>query len=331
MVRPISLRTEGVDLNRPRPAAVVYRAAADLVRRSATSAADLTSTGWAKEVGGIAILDLVQSITSVSAAAEIIARSLQISMDRYAEYRVPGRVLNAAAAGLWTTEEGNAPVRQLSISNPAILHPRKLSVICAYSIEQAQSSNIENIVRQTLGESAGLALDSAMFSTSTGTAGQPPGLFAGIAPLTPTAGGGNVAVIGDLKQLFAALAAAGAGKTAVVVAAVPEAVTLKATVGPKWDYDILASTALAAGTVAVVETASVVAGFSSEPEFRTSQVAAYHAEDTSPTDITGGSPSPAVPVRSFFQTEAIGLKMDVWAAFGLRAAGHAAFLTGATW
>jgi hypothetical protein len=331
MVRPISLRTEGVELDRPRPAAAVIRAAADLVRRAATSAADLTSTGWAKEIAAVAIYDLIQSITSVSAAAEVIKRSLQISMDGIAEYRIPGRVLNAAAAGQWTAEETAAPVRQLVFSNPAILRPRKLSVICAYSREQAESSNIENIVRATLGEAAGLALDAAMFSNNAGGAAQPPGLFAGTAPLTATAGGGSVAMTGDLQQLFAALAAVGAGKTAVIVAALPQAVMLKATVGPKFDYDIVASTALSAGTVAVVEVASVVSGFSSVPEFRTSQVAAYHAEDTSPTDITGGTPSPAVPTRSFFQTEAIGLKMDVWAAFGLRAAGHAQWIQGATW
>jgi hypothetical protein len=34
-------------LERPRPAVALTRAVADLVRRSTTSAADLTSTGWA--------------------------------------------------------------------------------------------------------------------------------------------------------------------------------------------------------------------------------------------------------------------------------------------
>jgi hypothetical protein len=46
------------------------------------------------------------------------------------------------------------------------------------------------------------------------------------------------------------------------------------------------------------------------------------AEDTSPTDITGGTPSPAAPVKSLFQTDAIGLKTTLSATWGLRAAGH---------
>src|SRR5262249_6889966 len=183
-VRPISLRTEGIELKQPRPAVSLIRAAAchvraglevlgggtrtpaaaarelgyrdglvgALVQRAATSAADLTSIGWAHELSGVAIFDLVQSITSVSAAAEVIGRGFQINMDRYAEYRVPGRVLNVAAAGMWTAEETAAPARQLAFSNTAVLRPRKLSVMVPYTREMAESSNIEAVVRQTLGE-----------------------------------------------------------------------------------------------------------------------------------------------------------------------------------
>jgi len=93
-------------------------------------------------------------------------------------------------------------------------------------------------------------------------------------------------------------------------------VKLKATVGPKWDYDIIASTTLAPGTVAVLEVASFVSGFSSVAEFSTSKVGALHMEDTSPADVTGGTPSPAVPLKSLFQTDAIGLKTTLWATRG---------------
>jgi hypothetical protein len=111
----------------------------------------------------------------------------------------------------------------------------------------------------------------------------------------------------------------------------PQAITLKATLGPKWDIDIVESTVLSAGTVVALEVASFVSGFSAVPTFRVSNVSTYHAEDTSPTQITGGTPSPAVPVKSLFQTDSIGLYMDVWGSWGLRAPGHAQFITGATW
>src|SRR5262249_17259984 len=127
----------------------------DVILKAATAPAQTTVTGWAKELAGVAIYDMIQSITSISAGADLIARSLKLNLDGIAELRVPGRVLNAAAAGQWVAEGAPAPARQLSFSNAAILRPKKLSVLSAYSREQAESSNIENIVRATLGEATG--------------------------------------------------------------------------------------------------------------------------------------------------------------------------------
>jgi hypothetical protein len=202
-----------------------------------------------------------------------------------------------------------------------------LSVIVVATNEQVRSSNIEAIIRQTLGEAAGLALDAQMFSATAGTAAAPAGLFVGVTGQTPTAGGGINAMEGDIKNLFTALAAAGGGKTAVIVAAVPQATAMKMTVGPQFDVPILSSTGMTAGTVAVVEAASFVSGFSPVPEFRVSDQAIYQAEDTAPADpIMSGT-----PVKSLFQIDAIALKMDLFAAYGLRAAGHAQFVTPVSW
>jgi len=306
----------------------------ETIIKAATAPAMTTVSGWAKELAGVAVVDLVQSITSLSAGAEIIDRALKINLDGIAEAHVPGRVLNAAAAGAWVSEGSPIPVRALSFS-AAILRPRRLGVISVYTREMAESSNIEAVVRQTLGEATGLALDAKLFSADAASANAPAGLFAGVTPLTPTTITGSTtpaeAAATDIGNLFAALAAVGAGKTAVIVAAMPQATRLKMIVGPRFDHDILASTALAAGTVAVVEVASLVSGFGSTVEFNTSKVGTVHLEDTSPQDITGGTPSPAVPVKSLWQTDEIGLRSTLWAAWGLRAAGHAQFLTGATW
>jgi len=136
---------------------------------------------------------------------------------------------------------------------------------------------------------------------------------------------------GDLGNLFAALAAHSGGKTAVIIAAMPQAVKLKLTAGPKFDYDIIASTALPTGTVAVLEVASFVSGFGSAAEFNTTKVGALHMEDTTPADIVSAGGTVAAPVKSLCQTDAIGLKTTLWATWGLRAAGHCQFLTGATW
>jgi capsid protein len=220
----------------------------DVIIRAATTPATTTTSGWAKELAGVAIYDLIQSITSLSAAAEVIDRSLKINLDGIAQALIPARALSAANAGQWVTEGAAIPVRSLSFSNAATLEPRKLVVICPYTREMAESSNIEAIVRQSLGEATGLALDAAMWSSTAGDASRPPGLFAGVTPIAATPGGGDNAMHGDIAALFGALGAANGGKTALVVAALPQAVRLKMAVGPKWDYDIVVGSTLAAGT-----------------------------------------------------------------------------------
>src|SRR5262249_45159795 len=180
-------------------------------------------------------------------------------------------------------------------------------------------------------EAVGLALDAQMFSSTAGDATKPPGLFAGVSPIAATTGGGTAAMIADIGNLFAALAANSGGKTAVIIAALPQAVKLKLTAGPKFDYDIIASTALPTGTVAVLEIASFVSGFGSTAEFSTTKVGTVHMEDTSPTDIVSAGGAVASPVKSLYQVDALGLKTVLWASWGLRAAGHAQWIQAVTW
>jgi hypothetical protein len=304
----------------------------ELVLKAATAPATTTTTGWAAELAAEAVYDLVATTTSLSAAADIIGRGLRADLTGIARLRVPGRVLNAAQAGTWIDETAPVPVRAMSFSNAATLEPRKLMVITTYTREMAESSNIEAITKQTVSEASGLALDAALLSTAPDDGVHPGGILPAT-PLTPTTGGGPNAMTGDLAKLFAALAANGAGKNAVIVAAVPQSVTLKLTVGPKFDVPILASSVLAAGTVVGVDTASFVSGYGSTPEFSTSTATVLHEEDTNPANIgsAGTPPIVAAPSRSLFQTDAIALRMLLRASWAMRAAGHVQYITGATW
>jgi len=358
MPRPLSTSADDAGIRKVRPCIYFYRAASatlrsyitgatpanaaramfghdpvtDMILRGATGPAEIGNTpGWAASLGGVAIYDMIQDAATYSAGAELIGRALKINLDGIAEYRVPGRLQSAAAAGQWVGEGLAAPVRQLAFSNSALLHPKKLEVRYGYSREQAEHSNIEAVVRQTLGEATGLALDLQMLSADAGDATKPPGLFLGSDALSPTTGGGIAAMDGDLGKLFAALAAKSAGKNPVIIAAAPQAIMLKRNVGPKFDVDILTSTALAAGTVGVVEISSFVSGFSSVAEFSTTRAGLLHMEDTTPGQIVSDSGTLASPVRSFFQIEGIGLKSVLWASWGLRATGHAQRLQSVTW
>src|SRR5262249_47910516 len=155
-----------------------------------------------------------------------------------------------------------------------------------------------------------------------GDATRPPGLLAGVTPITPAAGGPTTpaeAASADIGNLVAALAAAHGGKNVVFVVAPKQAATLKLFSGPNFHYPVIASAALAAGTIIAIELASFVSGFAPTPEFLAVKGATIHREDTSPQDITGGTPSPAVPVTSYFQSDLIGLRMVLRASWGMRA------------
>jgi len=71
--------------------------------KAATTPAMLSGTAaWAQSLGGVAVYDLIQDATTVSAAADLIDRGLKVNMSGVAELHVPGRALTAVlpASGL---------------------------------------------------------------------------------------------------------------------------------------------------------------------------------------------------------------------------------------
>jgi hypothetical protein len=242
-------------------------------------------------------------------------------------------VLNVANAGQWVAEDNPGPLPQLSIIAGAVLQPRKLAVTVSFSRELSESSLIADIAQQIISEASALALDAAMFGSQASTAAIPSGILFGVTPITGTVGGGINALTGDFRAMFQALAANGAGKGAIFVAAPQQVASLKAFVGPRFDFEVLASAALAAGTVIAIEPSSFCSGFDFAPEFTTSTTALMHFDDTTPIDIgtPGTPPTVAAPAKSLFQTEAIALRMRLRAAWAMRAQGHVQLIQNASW
>jgi hypothetical protein len=148
--------------------------------------------------------------------------------------------------------------------------------------------------------------------------------------MTPTSGGGSAAMLGDIEALFSALAQNGAGANVVIVAPLPQAAILKAQLSPKFDWPVFASTAMALKSIGAVDITSFVSGFGSEVEFDVSGATAL-AMDTTPVDITGGSPSPAPLVKTSFQLEMLALRASMHISWTMRVAGHAQIVSGCTW
>src|SRR5262249_33962546 len=160
-------------------------------------------------------------------------RALHVDLSGVAAMVVPSRVVDAAQAGAWVRESEAIPVTMLNFA-AVTLAPRKLAVISVFTREMTESSNVEAVVRQTLTEASGLAIDAAMFSNAPGDDTRPAGLLNGIAPLVPAPAGPNAMAL-DLAALVNALAANGAGLAPAIVAAPAQAFAIKFAAGPHFD------------------------------------------------------------------------------------------------
>jgi hypothetical protein len=308
---------------------------AGLVTRTATTPATIGMSGWADVVAGDAVADAVVGLAGPSAAAELIRRGLRLNLAGVGSITLPGRIILAADAGSFVGEGDPIQVRELTLFSGPTLTPFKLAVISVFSNELLQYAvtDFEAIVRQMLSEAAAVALDSAIFSATAASSIRPAGILNGIAALSATAGGGQNAVSKDIGNLVGAIATGGTGRNVIFVASPTQACTLRIWAGPQFNYPILASSALAAGTIIAVEADSFVSGFDPVPEFNVTEAPVIHFEGSTPAAIgTAGSPPvTAAPSRSLWQTDCTGLRMILRCSWGLRATGQVAWISAATW
>jgi hypothetical protein len=304
----------------------------DLILRAASAPATLTSPAWAGPLAHDLIYSqVIQKLTGLSAAAGLMTQGVKVDLTGAGSITIPGRVYNPASAGDWIGEGMPIPMRQPVIALGPKLVPRKLGVLATFTDEMIRADSIVDFTEAAIREGSAALLDKQMFSTNAGDATHPPGILLGADVVTPTTTTTAAwAISTDIGNLVGALAANGGGLEPIIVAAPSQAASLR-----MWRqadfYTILASVALAPGTVVAVESSSFVSGLDGVPEFSSSVGATLHFEDTTPTDIVPPSGVPASPVKSLFQTDVVGLKMILRASWGMRNAKHVAWMQGTSW
>jgi hypothetical protein len=300
-----------------------------LVTRAASAPARTDVSGWAAELAINTIAELLVALGPQSAGSQLLRRATVLTLGRYESVTVPALVAAATNAS-FVGQGGAIPFRQIDTSKSAKLEPRKLATGFSLTREMINSSNAEQLVRMVLINSLALSLDAVLFSNAAGSPVAPPGLLAGITPLGATTGGGSAAMVADIAALAGAVAPIGA-LDLVFIASPAEAVKILLTAGPHFAFPVFASGALAATkTVICVAPVAVVAAADSTPEIMETRTALVH-HDTAPTDITGGTPSPAVPVRSTFQTDTSAFRLILDLDWALLNAGAIAVVSGVTW
>jgi hypothetical protein len=186
--------------------------------------------------------------------------------------------------------------------------------------ELATYSAGETVITQMLRESAAVALDASIFSTTAASTARPAGILAGIAGKTATGGGGDTAMLADLELLSAAIADATAGLAFVCHPKQANSIKLRRGKLLPDDIQVWATIGVAAGTVICLDPQAFVSAFSAEPEIKVATQTLIHMDDTTPLAVgtPGIPPTVAAPLRSTFQTDTLAIKLVLRAAWGWR-------------
>jgi Phage capsid family len=299
------------------------RGAHALLTRAASAPATIATTPALTELSW----SFVASLVPVSAAAALVARSLQLRFDSAAQLNVPGLTLPRADF----VGEGLAiPVQQGLSSAGATVSPAKLAMILPLTNELVAHSNAEAMMRQLLLESVGPTLDAAMLSASAAVAGlRPAGILEGVAPLAASSAATPLdAMVADVAAIATAIAPAAGASTPLLIAAPAQAVALTLR-SPRDLWPVLMSAALPPGTVIGIVPAAV-ASVVEAPMIEASSDAVLHMDDVgAPLVDIGGIL--ARPLASMWQTDSMGLRFILPAAWGRRSASAVAWVQGTTW
>jgi hypothetical protein len=293
----------------------------EIVQRAASAPAMTTTVGWAAELAQKLIVDTLDALGPVSAAAQLMKDGLVLSWDGAGIISVPGFVADSSDAA-WVAEGDPIPVNQMAATAAAI-NPRKLATIAVLTREMIESSNAEALISDALTRAAGLALDAAFFDSNAASAARPAGIRNGISTLTASTNTDFFsAVAEDIATLLSAVGTVG-GPGPYALVGVPGR-----TVGMSMNFQNVQGLrfygAPSAGTALIaIACQALVAALSSDPEIETSKASSLHMSDA-PLPV---GPAGAAPHKSMWQTDSIAVKVRWPASWALRDPRGVAWLT----
>lgn len=246
---------------------------------------------------------------------------LPLNFDSSGTAYIPG-VSAGGANGSFFAE--GSPMRVGKITTTSgNMTPRKMGVIIPFSREAAKRStpNLEALVRRRILADSAAILDSHLLDATAEDTVRPGGLLYNISAAASGYGGGDhIAVKEDFKALLAPFITAKAAGGITVIMNPAQGLSIAMMDGPtnnsSWfsgvenRVTIIESEHATAGRLIAARTEDLATALGA-PEFEMSTQATIHMEDTTPLEIVAsGSPDvTAAPVRSFFQTDSMGIRM----------------------
>ena len=278
-------------------------AAIDYVQKSVVNPAMTSVSGWASELVRTDIQGFLDTLRTVSVAAELAARSQRLNFGGYDSITVPMR--NPLGATLtepaWVGEAGNIPLTQFSFGS-AKLNRYKLAAITTFTRELADRSTpqIEGLLRDALTEAYAQVLDAALLSNAAAVTGvRPAGLLNNVTGVAGTSGGGEAAVLADMKTMINAMTAARLGARPVLIIPTANRLSLSLMMNPLGQrafadeiaagrllgVEVISSQHVPASTAILVDASTFATAFDT-PIFDVSDVATVteaNANGTAPT------------------------------------------------
>lgn len=292
-------------------------------------------TGWGSQLGRNLVGSFLRSLRPRSAAAILLDRVPRYDLGSGTSTITLPRLSADMPATTWVNEAGAIPVLRANFDTSLLGPAKKMAALSAVTHELATLSAEDAVamVTELLEDGAAKQLDVSMFSAAAATAIQPAGLLNAVTALTPTAGGGQAAMLADLRAIAGGMASAGLGNNFLLFCNNVQAMTVGVLTDGPQEFEVISSPSLPAGTVVAVHPGGLAAGFGAEPDIDISENALIHFEDTNPLQIsTAGSPNTvAAPVRSAFQTATHVLRLILDVAFVTRKNGAVQHLSSVTW
>jgi hypothetical protein len=295
-----------------------------VIRAASEPPTDLSNAPALARMG----VDYVESLQPISAAARLFrASEMMLAFDRNTAIMVPDVFGVDEGPPAWVASGQPAPVGELT-ANATILEPRKLEFIITVTREMLLGSNAEKLIGDALRTKIAFDLDKTVFDALPESAARPAGLRSYNARLGESnwTSGNDNAMLADVGTLMAAAEAIAGGSEFYFIARSRRIAAMRQLykqVPP--NLVLLPSSASLAlpDSVLVCVIPRAVPSAIGLAEVELVDAAAVEMDDapTSP-DFSGGT-----SVRSFFQTDTLGLKVRLPASWGLRHPAGANWIT----
>lgn len=312
--------------------------ATEMIVKAAAPLGTTTNPGFVQELVQVTYASFLDALRGKSVYPALRERGYGVSFDAAGVAYLP-QLTTGGANGSFFGEGQPIRVGRVTVGAPTFT-AKKMGVIIPFSREAAKRSTpaLEPIVRRAIVDDTAAVLDTIMLDAGAQTSIRPAGLLNGVTPIASGYGGGDhLAVKEDFKALLQPFIDANAVDGITVIMNPAQSLSIALMDGPAnnatWfseiakRVNIVESTHATAKRLVAIRNTDFATATGDVPEFEVSNQATIHMEDSAPAEIVSATgPTTANPVRSFWQTDSMGVRMVMDVSWKMARSGMVQFI-----